>query len=137
MQEAFLQHVWSLQYFLKQELATTEGEPVEIFEPGTLNRDAGPDFSQARIRIGDMQWVGNVEIHTHSSGWTEHRHDENPAYDSVILHVVWQDDKPVRRKDKSLLATVELRGRVQENLVRNFRQLVTSSFSIPCQRQFP
>lgn len=137
MQEAFLQHVWLLQYFLKKDLTTTEGEPVEVFEPGTLNRDAGPDFSQGRIRIGDMQWVGNVEIHTHSSGWTEHRHDENPAYDSVILHVVWMDDKPVRRKDKSLLPTIELRGRVQENLVRNFRQLVTSSFSIPCQRQFP
>lgn len=137
MQEAFLQHLWSLQYFSKKELITTQGETVEIFEPGTLNRDAGPDFSQARIRIGDMQWVGNVEIHTHSSGWFEHRHDDDPAYDSVILHVVWKDDQPVRRKDKSLLPTVELRGRVEESLVRNFRQLITSSFSIPCQRQFP
>ncbi len=137
MQEAFLHHVWSLQYFSKQGLTTSQDEPVEIFFPGTLNRDAGPDFSQARMRIGVMQWIGNVEIHIRSSGWTEHRHDDDSAYDSVILHVVWQDDRPVKRRDGTLLPTIELRGRVQELLVSSYRQLVTSSFSIPCQRQFP
>lgn len=137
MQENFLHHIWALQYFEKQDLRTTEGDPVDIFSPGNLNTDAGPDFSQARLRIGDIHWVGNVEIHVRSSAWAEHHHGEDPAYESVILHVVWQDDVPVRRKDTSRLATVELRGRVNEVLIRNYRQLITSSFSIPCRKHLP
>ena len=137
MQESFLHHIWALQYFDKQDLRTTEGDPVDIFSPGNLNTDAGPDFSQARLRIGDIHWVGNVEIHVRASAWAEHRHGEDPAYESVILHVVWQDDVPVRRKDTSRLATVELRGRVNQALIRNYRQLISSSFSIPCRRHLP
>lgn len=137
MKEAFLHHIWSLQYFHRLELLTTQGEPIEVFEPGTLNVDAGPDFAQARIRIGGMQWVGSVEIHVRSSGWTEHRHELDPAYDSVILHVVWQDDRPVSRRDGTPLPTLELRGRVGESLIHNYRRLIGSSYSIPCRKQFP
>lgn len=137
MQENFVQHVWGLQYFNKTDLKTTQGEPLEIFEPGHLNTDAGPDFSNARIRIGAMQWVGNVEIHLQSSQWHDHHHERNDAYDTVILHVVWTDDKPVVRKDGSRISTLELRGRVQEALIRNYRQLIGSSFDIPCRRSFP
>jgi hypothetical protein len=137
MQESFLHHIWSLQYFDKTKLLTTEGEIVSIFSPGTLNTHAGPDFSQARLRIGEMNWVGNVEIHIHSSGWTDHHHEDDPAYDSVILHVVWLDDKPVLRRDRTRLPTMELRGRIAETLVRNYRQLIGSSFSIPCRKHLP
>ncbi|MBL7847860.1 MAG: DUF2851 family protein [Cyclobacteriaceae bacterium] len=137
MQESFIQHLWSLQYFDKTNLLTTHGEQVEIFEPGQLNRDAGPDFSNARLRIGDIQWVGNVEIHLNSSGWYEHHHEADASYDTVILHVVWKEDKPVARRDGSRMPTLELRGRVNEGLIRSYRQLIGSSFSIPCQNTFP
>lgn len=137
MQEGFLHYIWSLQYFARNDLRTTDGETVEVFEPGTLNTDAGPDFSQARIKIGGMQWIGNVEIHLQASGWTAHGHSDDAAYDSVILHVVWKDDKPVVRKDGTRLPTVELRGRVDERLIRNYRQLMGSAFSIPCQQRLP
>lgn len=137
MQESFIQHLWSLQYFDKTNLATTQGERLEIFEPGNLNLDAGPDFSNARLRIADIQWVGNVEIHLNSSGWYEHHHESDASYDTVILHVVWKDDKPVERRDGSRMPTLELRGRVNEGLIRSYRQLIGSSFSIPCQASFP
>ena len=137
MQESLLHHLWSLQYFDKKDLRTTAGEPVEVFYPGILNTDAGPDFSTARLRIDGINWVGNVEIHAMSSGWLDHHHDQDPAYDSVILHVVWHDDKNIARRDNSALPMIELRGRVHEDLIRNYRQLIGSSFSIPCQRSFP
>ena len=137
MQEYFLHYIWSLQYFDKTDLFTTEGERLDLFYPGTLNGDSGPDFSNARLRLGDMDWVGNIEVHTLSSGWLDHHHEIDPAYDSVILHVVWREDKRVFRRDNSSLPTIELQGRVEESLVRNYRQLIGSSFSIPCCRSFP
>lgn len=126
-----------MQYFARGDLRTTEGEQVEVFYPGALNTHSGPDFSNARIKIGNMQWIGNVEIHLQASGWMAHGHGVDAAYDSVILHVVWKDDKPVVRKDGTRLPTVELRGRVDERLIRNYRQLMTSALTIPCQQRLP
>jgi len=134
MHESFLSYIWQLQYFSKKDLRTIDGELIEIFHPGLLNTNSGPDFSNARIKIGSMNWVGNVEIHTLSSEWFTHHHDSNPAYDNVILHLVWQQDRPINRKDKTVLPTLELRRRVDESLIKTYRQLVTSSFSIPCER---
>jgi len=137
MQESLLHHLWGLQYFDKTDLRTTQGELVNLFDPGVLNSDAGPDFSNARLSIGPIHWVGNVEIHVHSSGWLDHRHDVDPAYDSVILHVVWQEDKCIVRSDGTPIPTLELRGRVNEQLILDYRQLISSSFSIPCKKTFP
>ena len=136
MKESFLHHIWQMQYFDKQNLLTCMKEPVQIFNPGTYNTDAGPDFSNARIRIGSVEWVGSVEIHTLSSEWINHHHDEDEAYRNVILHVVWKMDKPIYRSDQSLIPTIELRGLIAEDLIMTYRQLVNSSFSIPCQRSF-
>lgn len=137
MKESFLHHIWQMQYFNKQNLQTNLHEPVMIFNPGSYNTDSGPDFSNARIRIGSVEWVGSVEIHTLSSEWINHRHDEDEAYRNVILHVVWKMDKPIYRSDQSLLPTIELRGLVAEELILLYRQLVNSSFSIPCKNSFP
>lgn len=137
MHESFLHYLWQMQYFDKQELQTVDGEGIEIFNPGSLNTDSGPDFSNARIKIGFIDWVGNVEIHTQASGWYEHHHEQDRAYDNVILHVVWQDDKAITRNDQTRMPTLQLKGRVDEALIRTYRQLVTSSFSVPCQRSLP
>lgn len=137
MQESFLHYIWQMQYFDKKELRTTRGEKIEIFNAGILNTDAGPDFANARIKIGELDWVGSVEIHTESSAWLDHHHDNDPAYDNVILHVVWNMDKEIVRRDKTLLPTLTLKGRVDESLIKTYRQLINSSFSIPCQRSLP
>jgi len=137
MHESFLHYVWQMQYFRKDYLSTTSGEAIEILWPGQINSDAGPDFSGARIKIGTMNWVGSVEIHTTSSAWIEHQHTNDSAYDNVILHVVWKHDLEIQRRDSTLIPTLELRNRVNETLIRTYRQLITSSLAIPCQDSFP
>jgi hypothetical protein len=137
MQESFLHYLWQMQYFDKKNLVTTEGECIEIFNQGILNTDAGPDFSAARLKIGEIAWVGSVEIHLKASDWYEHRHEHDRSYDKVILHVVWHNDREVNRHDLTPMPTLELRGRVEESLVFSYRQLVGSAFAIPCQRSLP
>jgi hypothetical protein len=136
MQESFLHYIWQFQYFDKTDLLTTQGEKLQIVRIGTHNTNAGPDFSNVKISIGLMSWAGNVEIHIASSEWEAHRHHHDRAYDSVILHVVWTDDKPVRLKDGSFLPTLTLKGRVDTHLLTRYRKLMGTSFIIPCARQF-
>ena len=86
--EDFLQYVWGQRLYGSEVQTTTEGETIEILNPGWHNSDAGPDFFNAQVRIGVMTWAGNVEVHTTSDEWYRHGHDHDAAYDNVILHVV-------------------------------------------------
>lgn len=137
MHESFLYYVWQFQYFDRTDLKTTDGETIEVFKTGVLNADSGPDFSNAKIRIGNLDWAGTVEIHTKASAWHEHHHDVDKAYDNVVLHVVWQNDKPVFRADGTAMPTLELRPLVNDSLVVEYKKLVNSPTSIPCEKTFP
>jgi len=130
-----LHHVWQLQYFDKAGLTTAAGEAVQIISPGFPNEHAGPDFSQARMRLDAMEWVGAVEIHIRSSDWYRHAHQHDHAYDSVVLHVVWQHDKEVFRQNGSPVPVLELRSRVSEALVKSYTRMMNTSVPIPCARQ--
>jgi hypothetical protein len=132
MNEAFLHYIWQFQYFDKRDLLTTEGEQLEVFRQGIWNTDAGPDFFNAKIKIDSIEWAGSIEIHIKSSEWLEHHHDQDNAYENVILHVVWKDDKPVKRRDGSRIPTLQIGQRVNQNLLSQYRKLVESSFVIPC-----
>jgi hypothetical protein len=136
MQESFLHYIWQFQYFDKTDLITTQGENLQVLRTGIHNTNAGPDFSDAKVRIGLMSWAGNVEIHVASSEWESHRHHLDRSYDSVILHVVWDDDKPVKLEDGSLLPTLVLKGKIDPQLLTRYRKLMGTSFLIPCARQF-
>ena len=133
MQESFLHYIWQMQYFSKVDLQTTKGEIIEILDTGTLNANYGPDFDCARIKISGVEWVGNVEIHTASSSWNSHKHNLDKGYNNVILHIVWEDDKPISRNDGSQIPTLELKNRVDESLLKTYQQFVKSSLPIPCQ----
>ena len=87
---------------------TTDGRTVEILSVGEHNRDAGPDYSHARVRINGREWIGNIEIHVCSSDWIKHRHHLDKAYDNVILHVVRTADKPVYNSRGELVTQCEL-----------------------------
>lgn len=137
MSEAFLHYLWQFQYFNKHELRTTTDEPVQIFHPGFRNSHSGPDFHNARMKIGEMEWIGSAEIHIQSSGWMDHRHDSDPAYDNVVLHIVWDNDMPIRRRDGSLLPTIELKDRVEQKFFSNYQRLVNSPETIPCAPYLP
>ncbi|MBX2965644.1 MAG: DUF2851 family protein [Cyclobacteriaceae bacterium] len=132
MTESFLHYLWQFQYFDKKELQTDSGEPVQVLHPGIRNTHAGPDFSDAKIRIGSIEWRGSVEIHIAASGWTDHRHDNDAAYEKVVLHVVWENDKPIVRSDGSSMSTLELKNRVDPLLWNKFKKLLTCPDSIPC-----
>lgn len=137
MSEAFIYYVWQYQYFERKSLQTTEGEGIHIFSPGTRNVDSGPDFLNAKIRVGEMQWVGSVEIHINSSEWRQHQHHLDEAYDNVILHVVWKSNGEILRKDGTSIPTLELAARVDENLLFRYRRLINSVDEIPCSYALP
>lgn len=86
--EQLLHFVWQYKLFYNNELQTTSGEKVAIINVGILNTDAGPDFFNAQVKIGDITWAGNIEIHNTTDDWYAHRHDKDAAYNNVILHVV-------------------------------------------------
>lgn len=91
------QYIWKHQ-LLGKHISTVDGLPVEIIRPGIHNHDSGPDFLNAKLRIKDIDWVGNVEIHIKASDWYAHHHDTDGAYTNVILHVVATDDTRIRDK---------------------------------------
>ncbi|MCF0185083.1 MAG: DUF2851 family protein [Bacteroidaceae bacterium] len=93
--EEILHYVWRHRQLPLKPLVTTQGIPLEVIDPGVLNTDAGPDFLQAKIKIGNTVWVGHVEVHLKSSDWYVHSHHVNPAYDMVVLHVVQTADRAV------------------------------------------
>lgn len=92
MSEGLLHYVWANRLFPIEDLRSSEGERIEVLSTGFYNTDAGPDFFNAHIIIGGTQWIGNVEVHQRSSDWYKHRHQDDPAYDNVILHVVGNVD---------------------------------------------
>ncbi|MFY0653122.1 MAG: DUF2851 family protein [Cyclobacteriaceae bacterium] len=135
MQESFLHYIWQFQQFDKAKLLTTEGEEVQIYSTGTHNSNAGPDFENAKVRIGNIDWHGQVEIHTSSSYWQLHGHQKDAAYENVILHVVWQEDEPIFNSDKKRIPTIELKNRISEDLLKRCNELINSPDVIPCSSQ--
>lgn len=105
--ERLYQYLWKHKMFGK-DFRLDNGDNLKILWPGSLNTDAGPDFSNARVRLGDTEWTGNIEIHCKASDWYRHGHDRDRAYDSVILHVVAQSDRKVMRTDGSIIPQVEI-----------------------------
>ena len=108
MPEIILHYIWEHCLWAGFEQFTTDGKKVEILSVGEHNRDAGPDYSHARIRIDGKEWVGNIEIHVSASDWTKHHHHLDKAYDNIILHVVRTADKPVYNSRGELVPQCEL-----------------------------
>jgi len=138
MKEDFLHYVWRFQYFRKENLRTTGGEEVLVLHPGVHNRsDAGPDFSGARLRLGETEWVGSVELHLNASDWRRHQHQLDAKYNQVILHVVWEEDEEVFRQEGTPMPTLELKGRVALPLQALYQEMLWSEKTIPCAPQAP
>jgi len=136
MKEDFLHFVWQTKRFDLSSLQSTEGEKIELVSFGIHNHDAGPDFLNGRVRIGGTEWAGNIEMHLKSSQWYEHKHQEDKAYDNVILHVVLEEDKPVLRKNGGRIPCLELKQLVHPDLTGSYRALIENNKKIPCYTQF-
>jgi len=131
--ERLLHYTWRHKLLPLGELRTTDGRLIEVIHPGIYNSsDAGPDFFNAKIKVDGVIWAGNVELHIKASDWYRHHHDSDPAYDSVILHVVCQADMDVKTSQGKTLATFELP--VAEQLRHDYDELIRSEKYPPCYR---
>lgn len=130
-----MHYIWEHGLLLPGEQRTTGGDAVEILDPGLANGDAGPDFFNAKVRIGGEQWCGNVEIHVRASDWYRHGHQNDRAYDSVILHVVEHDDMDVKRSDGEVIAQMVMR--YNPGFAESYREMVFGSggATLPCGRE--
>lgn len=134
MREDFLHFLWRWRRFDAQNLATADGQALEILHPGEPNLHAGPDFFNARIRMNETLWAGNVEIHLNASDWLAHRHDTDPAYDNVILHVVLDEDQRLCRPNGEPLPCLVLRDRIPPQLLEKYFRLEHERTWIPCEK---
>ncbi|WP_295668462.1 DUF2851 family protein [uncultured Mucilaginibacter sp.] len=132
--EDFLHYVWKFRLFDRGDLRSNDGEALEIFSAGMHNADSGPDFQNARIRIGDTVWAGNVEVHLSSSDWKKHGHSTDNAYENVILHVVYKDDAPLILPNGRQVPTLELQNRIPDELYSRYHKLIFGEQTIiPCE----
>jgi len=131
MNEQFLQYLWKYR-LLHPELRTTTGEKLAVLHPGIQNTDGGPDFFNARIRVGNTVWAGNVEVHIRSGDWIRHRHQGDPAYENVVLHVVYECDQAVRRKNRSEMPTLVLKDNYPNGIEETYRMIMQNHQWIPC-----
>ena len=128
--ERLLQYVWQYRLYSTVDLQTTDGCPVKVIDPGIRNTDAGPDFFNAKIQIGDAIWAGNVEIHRKASDWKVHHHNRDAAYDSVILHVVESCDAVVCRTGGELIPQVVIT--IPPKIRHNMDWLLLRETTLPC-----
>ena len=133
--EQLLQYVWKHKILPLECLETTDGKALEIIDPGLHNRNAGPDFFNAKLRIGNTMWVGNVEIHEHSKDWFRHGHDSDPAYDNVVLHVVEDVDCDVTNSRGEFIPQIKLCVPVTVTL--HYKELLNADAYPPCYRIVP
>ncbi|MTG98790.1 MULTISPECIES: DUF2851 family protein [Myroides] len=137
MKESFLHYLWANQLFNQDTLLTDSNELLSIISPGDCTGLDGPDFFNARICIGNQEWAGNVEIHLKASDWFCHNHEKDVRYDSIILHVVWENDMPIYRVNGSLIPTLELKGKVSGELLLRYEELMLPKQYLYCEDKLP
>lgn len=130
--EFFLQSLWQYSLYRPEALRSTKGECITVVHPGRRNQFSGPDFEEARIRVANTLLIGNVELHIRSSDWFAHGHHRDPAYDRIILHVVWEDDAPDMLPQS--VPVLELSAHVSASVLHRYRYLHESLSAIPCEQ---
>src|SRR5574344_85976 len=130
--EVLLHYAWKHKIFPLKEMKSTQGQVIEVIDPGLHNKDAGPDFFNAKIKINGILWVGNIEIHKQSSDWFRHGHDKNAAYDSVILHVAEDVDCELHRLNGECIPQLQLE--IPSTVRENYNELKKGDSYPPCHR---
>lgn len=137
MKEDFLHYVWKFQKFDVGEYYTSNNESLHIRDQGSHNLNSGPDFFNSQIELDGQLWAGNLEIHLKSSDWYAHGHETDPAYDNVILHVVWEHDAEIFRKDGTAIPTFEVKKHISQNTLEQYKKLFSKEKKwINCENDF-
>lgn len=131
--EQLLHYIWKYKLYPNRSFVSSEGDEIEIIDAGMLNTDAGPDFFNAKIKAEDKVWAGNIEIHKSSSDWKKHSHHVDPAYNSVILHVVEKIDCEIYTHQKRKVPQVVIE--IPNNIRKDYAQLLLSNSTIPCSNK--
>ena len=129
MNEMLFQYLWKNSLFSPGNLRTTDGDEVTVIFPGRHNHHAGPDFLEAKLKIGSTVWAGNVELHLRSSDWIKHNHTGNGHYQNIILHVVYEDDCALPETN---FPTLVMREHLNDTIIDRYRQLMSLPDAIPC-----
>ncbi len=135
MKEDFLHYIWRYKKFDFQSLHTSRGEKLTIINVGSYLENAGPDFFNGQITIDGQKWAGNIELHLKSSDWYLHHHEKDTAYENVILHVVWEHDVDIFRKNNIEIPVLILKEYVSKDFIENFQKLTTPKSWIYCENQ--
>ena len=133
--EQLIHYVWKHKLFPLTGLKTTDGQEVEVIDTGLHNHNAGPDFFNAKVKIGGTLWVGNVEIHDRASDWFLHRHDRDPNYNNVILHVAESIDVDVKTRRGDY--PPQMRLQVPTAVREHYEELLTTDEYPACYRIIP
>ena len=133
--EILLHYTWKHKLLPFTELTTTDGREVEVIDTGLHNRNAGPDFFNAKVKIGGTLWVGNVEIHTKASDWYQHGHDHDPHYDNVVLHVCETIDTEVQNSRGQYIPQMQVS--VPAQVREHYEELLKTDQYPPCYQIIP
>ena len=132
MKENFIQFIWDKQLLDTSNLKTTKGEKVKIIHKGIWNKNSGADFSNAKIKIGEIVFFGDVEIHKKSSDWDIHKHSKDKNYNKVILHIVWKNDKDIIQNGLKI-STIQIGKLVDKKYIENFKNLLEEKDNLKCR----
>ncbi|MFN7703283.1 MAG: DUF2851 family protein [Chryseotalea sp.] len=133
MEEKLLHYIWQNQCFTTSSLLTSQQVSLLVLSPGMYNAHAGPDFEHVKIILDNIIWHGNVEIHVYASQWLEHEHEKDLAYNNVILHVVWQEDKIILNQQGEKIPTLELKNYVDIRLLERYQHLMQQKKFVLCE----
>ena len=133
--EQLLHYVWKHKMLPLQEMKTTKGLHIEVIDSGLHNMNSGPDFFNAKIKIDDTLWVGNVEIHDKASDWYLHKHDKDERYNNVILHVCGDIDMEVKNQNGDCIPQLQLD--VPEHVTQHYAELLSTDKYPPCYKIIP
>ncbi len=133
MNEQFLQYIWKNKLLKTKSVTTKQGDSVDILDFGKENKDAGPDFLNSKIKIDNILWAGNVEIHVNRSDWYKHNHHKDENYKNIILHVVYKDDIDENASHLANIPTLEINNLFDKELYYKYQTFIQSKNWIPCQ----
>lgn len=133
--EELLQFIWHYKILKPLPFYSISGKPIIILKFGDLNNDAGPDFFNAQIKIDNITLIGNIELHLKTSDWLKHKHQNNPSYDTIILHVVYEHDIEIAQNTAHNVEVVELKNFIEEKTILNYLGLINSKTDLPCAKQ--
>lgn len=136
MTEKLLQYLWNHKIFNYFDFRDIEGNPVEIIDFGKWNTDSGPDFLDAKIKVVGVTLAGHIELHIKSSDWIFHHHSQDPNYQNIILHAVYEHDIDIDELKNKNIPTLELKNYIDQDTLWKYEKLLSGNHFIACENTF-